>query len=347
MSKEKSVLLIFTGGTISMGENPTNGSLSPLDKDAILKLIPELEMLPVNISSVSFNPMIDSSDVEPNFWVKIAETIREYYYRYDGFVILHGTDTMAYSASAVSFMLENLSKPVIFTGSQLPLGMLRSDAKENVMNAIEIAAAYEDNKPVVPEVALFFEDLLMRGNRAMKKSTEYFNAFASFNYPILAKSGVHIKYFPMVIHYENEVKPLSISTHFDNNIAILKLFPGIQESVVQSVLETPHLRGVILESFGAGNAPRAEWLYQRLKAATESGMIIVNVSQCRIGSVEMGRYETSLNLQKAGILSGYDMTIETATTKLMFLLGKFSDPKEVVKYMHQSLRGEVTIMHGK
>ncbi len=345
MENRKSVLLVFTGGTISMGENPVNGSLSPLDKDSILKLIPELEMLPVNISSVSFDPMIDSSDVEPNFWVKIAETIQQYYDQYDGFVILHGTDTMAYSASAVSFMLENLSKPVIFTGSQLPLGMLRSDAKENLMNAIEIASAYEDEKPVVPEVALFFEDLLMRGNRSMKKSTEYFNAFASFNYPILAKSGVHIKYFPMVIHYENEVKPFSINTHFDSNIAILKLFPGITESLVKSVLGTPNLRAVILESFGAGNAPRAEWFYQRLKAATEAGIVIVNISQCRIGSVEMGRYETSLNLQKAGILSGYDLTIEAATTKLMFLLGKFTNPKEIIKYMNCSLRGEVTITH--
>lgn len=326
-----------------MGESPSSGALAPLNTEAILKMIPELEMLPVNISSVSFDPMIDSSDVDPSFWIKIAQTISDHYDQYDGFVVLHGTDTMAYSASAVSFMLENLAKPVVFTGSQLPLGMLRSDARENVMNAIEIASAYENGHPIVPEVSVFFEDILMRGNRTTKKSTEFFNAFESFNYPILAKSGVHIKYFPMVIRYGDASQSLRINTQLNNNIAILKLFPGMRESVVEATLSIPGLRAVIIESFGAGNAPQVEWFYKQLKAATDKGIIIVNVSQCKIGTVEMGRYETSLNLQRAGVLSGYDMTIETATTKLMHLLGNYDDNTLVINKLNESLRGEVSL----
>ncbi len=344
MKNDSSVLLIFTGGTISMGENPATQSLSPLDSAQVLSFIPELKMLRVNISSVSFNPLIDSSDIQPESWVRIAEIIRDHYDAFDGFVVLHGTDTMAYSASALSFMLENLTKPVIFTGSQLPVGVLRSDAKENLITAIELAAAKnERHEAMVPEVCLFFEDKLMRGNRATKRNTEAFNAFASFNYPELAKTGVHIKYASAYIHHETEKKPFAIQTQLDTNIAILKIFPGITEATVKAILSIAGLRAVVLESFGAGNAPRVEWLFELLKQATDKGIVIVNVTQCRSGSVEMGRYETSINLQKAGIVSGFDMTLEETVTKLMYLLGQTNESEEIRRQMSTPLRGEVTI----
>lgn len=343
MNKDQSVLLILTGGTISMGEDPKTGALAPLDKEQMLSYLPELSQLPVKISTISFNPMIDSSDVDPDFWIKVVETIRDNYDSFDGFVVLHGTDTMAYSASAVSFMLKHLAKPVIFTGSQLPLGFLRSDAKENVMNAIEIAAARdEQGKPLVPEVSVFFESFLMRGNRTTKRSTDNFNAFRAYNYPSLAKSAVHIKYFPAYT-LQSDGKPLEINTKLDNNVVVLTLFPGIREDVVNAMLNVPGLRGVVLKSYGTGNAPQAEWFYRALKSATDRGVVIVNISQCLTGSVEMGRYETSLNLQKAGVLSGYDMTQEAAVTKLMHLLGNYADREEVVRQMGVSLCGEVTL----
>lgn len=327
-----------------MGENPATGSLAPLGKEQMLSYLPELDQLPVRISTVSFDPMIDSSDVAPDFWAQIVETIRSEYDHYDGFVVLHGTDTMAYSASAVSFMLRDLSKPVIFTGSQLPLGMLRSDAKENVMNAIEIAAAQDsEGRALVPEVAIFFETSLMRGNRTTKKSTDNFNAFRSYNYPVLAKSGVHIKYFPEYTHKVEKPMPLQANTQFDNNIAVLTIFPGLREEVMRATLEVPGLRAVVLKTYGSGNAPQADWFYRQLKAATDRGIVIVNISQCHTGSVEMGRYETSLNLQKAGVLSGHDMTLEAAVTKLMHLLGNFSDREEVVRQLQQPLCGEMTV----
>jgi L-asparaginase len=327
-----------------MGENPATGSLAPLAKEQMLSYLPELDQLPVRISTVSFDPMIDSSDVAPDFWAQIVETIRSEYDHYDGFVVLHGTDTMAYSASAVSFMLRDLSKPVIFTGSQLPLGMLRSDAKENVMNAIEIAAAQDsEGRALVPEVAIFFETSLMRGNRTTKKSTDNFNAFRSYNYPVLAKSGVHIKYFPEYTHKVEKPMPLQANTQFDNNIAVLTIFPGLREEVMRATLEVTGLRAVVLKTYGSGNAPQADWFYRQLKAATDRGIVIVNISQCHTGSVEMGRYETSLNLQKAGVLSGHDMTLEAAVTKLMHLLGNFSDREEVVRQLQQPLCGEMTV----
>ncbi|MCR5114609.1 MAG: type I asparaginase [Bacteroidales bacterium] len=344
MDQKTSVLLILTGGTISMGEDPATGALAPLDKERMLSHLPELGLLPVNISVVAFDPMIDSSDVDTDFWKQIAESIRDRYDEFDGFVILHGTDTMAYSASAVSFMLRHLAKPVIFTGSQLPLGFLRSDAKENVLNAIEIAAAKDaSGRPMVPEVAIFFENALMRGNRTTKKSTDNFDAFYSYNYPDLAKSGVHIKYEPHVIHYEDGSKPLAVNTRMDNNVVVFTLFPGIREEVVESLLNVPGLRAIILRTFGAGNAPRAEWLYNVLKSATDRGIVIVNISQCLTGTVSMGRYETSLHLQRAGVLSGFDMTLETAVTKLMHLLGNYSNHEDIVKRLQMPLCGEVTI----
>ncbi|MCQ2383462.1 MAG: asparaginase [Paludibacteraceae bacterium] len=343
-NKKSSVLLIFTGGTISMGENSGTGSLSPLDTERVLGFVPELKMLNVNLASVSFSPLIDSSDVEPSVWVRIAQIVEENYDKFDGFVVLHGTDTMSYSASALSFMFNNLRKPVIFTGSQLPVGVLRSDAKENLITAIELAADKdEQGNAMVPEVALFFEGQLMRGNRTTKRSAEEFDAFASFNYHLLAKAGVHVKYFPEYIHYEHSNIRMSIDTACSNEIAILKLFPGIRKENVEAVLNIPGLRGVVLETFGSGNAPRAEWFYNLLKEANDRGIVFVNVSQCRAGSVEMGRYETSLNLKRAGVVSGHDMTLEAAATKLMMVLGRTTDSAEAREMLEMPLRGEMTL----
>lgn len=344
MENKSSVLLIFTGGTISMGENSTNHSLAPLDTKRVLGFIPELEMLHVNISSVSFSPLIDSSDVTPSNWIEIANIIERHYNDFDGFVVLHGTDTMAFSASALSFMLDGLCKPVIFTGSQLPVGVLRSDAKENLITAIELAAAKDkEGKAMVPEVCLFFEDKLMRGNRTTKRNSEDFNAFASFNYPELVRTGVHIKYYNHNIHQTTTDCQLSVSTHFDSNVVILKLFPGITPATVQAIYSIPNLRAVVLESYGSGNAPTALWLRNIIADADSRGIVTVNVSQCRAGGVEMGRYEASVNLIEAGVVSGRDITLEAAVTKLMFLTGRYSDSATVKQLMQESLKGEMSI----
>lgn len=339
--KKQSVLLIFTGGTISMGETGESNSLAPLDTERVMSFLPELKRMHVDIQSVAFSPLIDSSDIVPDNWVKIAQIIEEYYDRFDGFVVLHGTDTMAYSASALSFMLKNLSKPVIFTGSQLPVGVLRSDAKENLITSIELAAARDENgDAIVPEVCLFFEDKLMRGNRTTKRNAEDFNAFASFNYPELAKAGVHIKYNEHCIVKRDVKNPLQVYKHFDNNVVILKMFPGITEKTVRAIYNIEGLRAVVLESYGSGNATTAQWLCDVISEATEKGIVTVNVTQCRAGSVEMGRYEASVNLQRAGVVSGGDITVEAAVTKLMFLMGKYSDAKDVKERFGVSLAGE-------
>ncbi|MDD2996530.1 MAG: type I asparaginase [Paludibacter sp.] len=343
MEKENSVLLIFTGGTISMSEDPANGALKPIDFNRLQEYMPELKQTGVKIKSIPFLPLIDSSDVEPAIWERIATTIQENYNEYDGFVVLHGTDTMAYTASALSFMLENLAKPVILTGAQLPVGMLRSDAKENLLTAIEIATAKENSMAIVPEVCIFFEDTLFRGNRTTKKNAEHFNAFNSYNYPALAKAGVHIKYFRTYIHYPAAGSALKVRTKVDRNVAILKLFPGITPHTVNAILNIPDLRAVVLETFGAGNAPRQLWFYDALKKATEKGILIVNKSQCGTGSVEMGRYETSLNLMSAGVISGFDITTEAIVTKLMYLLSECANIQEVKRKLSISLCGEMTV----
>ena len=338
-----SVLLICTGGTISMAVDPGTGALTPFKFDQLYKQIPELNKFDFKVDYVQFDPLLDSSEVTQKEWISMAETIYNSYDKYDGFVILHGTDTMAYSASALSFLLEHLKKPVIFTGSQLPIGMIRTDGKGNLITALEIAAAKEYGEAMVPEVCIFFENTLWRGNRTTKKNAELFNAFGSYNYAPLATAGVHIRYNRSIIHHDRGSENLILHQALDNNIAILKLFPGISESYVNALFHTPNLRAVILESFGAGNAPSHGWMVKALKEATDKGIVIVNITQCNSGSVEMGRYKTSVHLLNAGVISGFDITTEAAVTKLMFLLGHYQDPDIIRSEMVRSFCGEITI----
>lgn len=340
------ILIIYTGGTIGMVQAEDPHTLVPFDLDHILEKVPELNKLGATLSAVSFEEPIDSSDMMPEHWSKIAKHIEQRYEEVDGFVILHGSDTLAYTASALSFMLGGLKKPVILTGSQLPIGMIRTDARENLVTAVEFAVQEQGGEPMIQEVAVCFENELFRGNRIKKVSTEAFDAFISPNYPVLAAAGVNL-YFDHAELYRTEKHRFEVRDGFDPNVAVLTLFPGIGERLVTSVLSNPTLRGIVLMTFGAGNAPRQPWLMQSIKQAVDRGVVIVNVTQCAKGNVEQGRYETSLGLVAAGVVSGGDMTLEAAITKLMFLLGQSEDTDAVRSWMLTDLRGELSIKnHG-
>jgi L-asparaginase len=342
MQSKAKILLIYTGGTIGMMKDFETGALKAFNFKKLLQRIPELKQLECDIETVSFETPIDSSNMNPEKWTEIAVIIEDNYAQFDGFVVLHGSDTMSYSASALSFMLENLSKPVIFTGSQLPIGDLRTDAKENLITAIQIASLRQDNKPVISEVCLYFEYKLYRGNRTTKINAENFNAFISPNYPNLIESGVLLKTHPELFLPKVRVKKLRIHKNLDNRVAVIKMFPGISESVLAAIINIPELKGVLIETYGAGNAPTEDWFLELLKKAIKNGLQIVNVTQCSIGSVTMGKYETSTALREIGIISGKDITTEAAITKLMYLLGQNVAPTIFKSIFETSLRGELS-----
>jgi L-asparaginase len=341
MFSKSKILLIYTGGTIGMIKDFETGALKAFNFNKLLKNIPELQLLDCEIDTFSFDQPIDSSNMNPQHWAEIALTIERNYKDFDGFVVLHGSDTMSYSASALSFMLENLAKPVIFTGSQLPIGDLRTDAKENLITAIQIASLQENGKPLINEVCLYFEYKLYRGNRTTKINAEHFRAFVSPNYPFLVESGVHLKVNSDLFLPTNNGAALKVHTHLDNNVALIKMFPGISETVLSAILNIESLRGIVLETYGAGNAPTEDWFLSLLQKAVTRGLVVVNVTQCSIGSVSMGHYETSTSLKNLGIISGKDITTEAAIAKLMFLLGQNIAPEGFKNVFETSLRGEM------
>ncbi|NQW35522.1 MAG: asparaginase [Flavobacteriales bacterium] len=340
MSKQRNILLVYTGGTIGMMKDPKTGALRAFNFDKLLKNIPELNLLDCKISTQSFAKPIDSSDMNTEYYIDLVEIIEQNYDDFDGFVVLSGSDTMAYASSAISFMLENLSKPVIFTGSQLPIGDLRTDAKENLITAIQIAASYINDIPTVPEVALYFEYQLYRANRTTKINAEHFEAFTSLNYPPLATSGVHLKFNKEAIMPYNK-KVLIVRKILDTNIAILKLFPGITKTTISSTLNIKNIKGIIIETYGSGNAPTSIWFIELLKKAIKKGIFIINVTQCSGGSVTLGQYDTSMQLKKIGIIDGKDITTESAVGKCMYLLGAKISSKDFKSVFETSLRGEI------
>ena len=339
---QPNILLIYTGGTIGMIKDSDTGVLKAFDFENLLDRIPELKLLDCNINTISFDDPIDSSNMNPDYWIQIAEIIEKEYSNFDGFVVLHGSDTMSYSASAISFMFENLAKPIIFTGSQLPIGDLRTDAKENLITSIQMASLQKNGKTVIREVGLYFEYKLYRGNRTTKINAEHFEAFGSLNYPHLAESGVHLNVSEDALFKPNIRKKLVVHKTFNTNIALIKLFPGISEPILESMLNTPDLKGVILETYGAGNTTTRSWFLDLLKQTIKKGIPIINVTQCSGGSVMMGQYETSSQLKQLGLISGKEITTEAAVTKLMFMLGEGVSIKTFKTIFETSLRGEMS-----
>lgn len=342
MPSKTKILLIYTGGTIGMMKDFETGALKAFNFSKLLQRIPELKQLECDIETISFEEPIDSSNINPALWDQMATMIEENYDHYDGFVVLHGSDTMSYSASALSFMLENLAKPVIFTGSQLPIGDLRTDAKENLITAIQVASLQSKGKPVIQEVGLYFEYKLYRGNRTTKINAEHFNAFTSPNYPAIAESGVHLKVESHLFFQRKSSKNLIVHKNLDSNVFVLKLFPGINQAVMQAIIGIQNLKGIVIETYGAGNAPTEDWFLNSLREAVNKGIHIVNVTQCSGGSVNMGQYETSTELKSIGIISGKDITTEAAITKLMYLLAQNVAPSSFKTVFETSLRGELT-----
>ncbi|GAA0881612.1 asparaginase [Sphingobacterium siyangense subsp. cladoniae] len=334
------IFIIYTGGTIGMVKDET-GTFVPFDFELIKRNLPDLSRLDYKLTVHSFEPIIDSSNMKPEIWIEMAQIIKDNYADYDGFVILHGSDTMAFTASVLSFMLEGLQKPVILSGSQLPIGEIRTDARENMMTALEIASAKQDGISIIQEVCILFDNKLFRGNRSFKYNSAKFEAFRSPNYPVLVEAGIHLKYNTDAL-LNNIDKEFILHTKLDNRVAVLKLFPGISAQTIKAVLDSD-VRSIVMETFGSGNTTTDTWFLNLLKEAIEQGKNILNISQCKVGSVELGRYETSQGLKSIGVLNGYDLTFEAAVTKLMYLQGELEDQKEVAYWIEKDIRGELTI----
>ena len=343
-NKRPKILIIYTGGTIGMIENAEKHTLQPFDFSHLIDNVPKVKMLDYDIDNIQFHPPIDSSNMSPKHWSDIAHAIEDNYDNYDGFVVLHGTDTMAYTASALSFMLDNLAKPVIITGSQLPIGEVRTDGEENLITALQVAAATgKDGGAIVQEVAILFENYLWRGNRSTKMSADNFNAFKSNNYPELAKIGLGITFHNEALYRMSSRRPLKVRYTMDPNVMVLTLHPGMTESTLQYLLDTPGIKGIVLRTYGAGNCPSEPWFLNLIHKATQRGLVIVNVTQCVNGGVNDTLYETGSQLNLSGVISGHDITCEAALTKLMYLFGLGLSPEEVKKYMNCAICGEVSL----